>query len=374
LNGLDLRSRHDGTDPGTYDATDCNLRAFEYIPLLIARLRRSRAWLTCKRRPELAFYMINLWTAAWHEVPAGSLEDDDDVLADLAMCDPANGPGQAARAPRLGAVQRRAPLPPGRRRPRDQIVELKPRTLLEEGVRPPQKTNKDREKDGLPPLPMPPKPEKATPPPAPANPAEVGRKSDGRKPEVQATSAGIPAENALKGREREGKGDVRDMNLPFLTERASRPPLSPKDRLWRDGRCDRRHGWPATLAISDRDRPLAENQALARATCSRRSPRRRGRRPSDRPGAVHHRLPQPWRKQAAADAGGFVPPVDLAMSTFDLLSRLGISFEPRPGNRKTVCPKCSHTRKNKRDPCLSVKIEPRIVRGVPQLRLEGSRI
>lgn len=29
----------------------------------------------------------------------------------------------------------------------------------------------------------------------------------------------------------------------------------------------------------------------------------------------------------------------------------------RPGNHKTLCPQCSHTRKNKRDPCLSVTID-----------------
>jgi hypothetical protein len=49
-------------------------------------LRRSRAWLICKRRPDLAFYKINLWGASWREVPAGSLENDEDVLADAAMC------------------------------------------------------------------------------------------------------------------------------------------------------------------------------------------------------------------------------------------------------------------------------------------------
>lgn len=68
--------------------TDCDLRDFPFMPLDIARLRRSKAWLKAKRNPALAFYMVNLWTASWHDVPAGSLEDDDDVLADLAMCDP----------------------------------------------------------------------------------------------------------------------------------------------------------------------------------------------------------------------------------------------------------------------------------------------
>lgn len=64
----------------------CDLTDFEFMPLSVVKLRKSKAWLICKRQPHLAFYMINLWTAAWHEVPSASLEDDDDVLADLAMC------------------------------------------------------------------------------------------------------------------------------------------------------------------------------------------------------------------------------------------------------------------------------------------------
>lgn len=65
---------------------EVDLRSFPYIPLHIGRLQRSKAWLICKREPALAFYMVNLWMRAWHEVPAGSIEDDDDVLSDAAMC------------------------------------------------------------------------------------------------------------------------------------------------------------------------------------------------------------------------------------------------------------------------------------------------
>ncbi len=71
---------------------DADLTDFKFMPLEVERLRRSRAWLICKRRPELAFFMLNLWTAAWHSRPAGSLEDDDDVLADAAMCSPERWP------------------------------------------------------------------------------------------------------------------------------------------------------------------------------------------------------------------------------------------------------------------------------------------
>jgi hypothetical protein len=52
---------------------DVDLRDFPWMPVDIHRLRRSKALLICKRRPELAFYMINLWTASWHEKPAGAL-------------------------------------------------------------------------------------------------------------------------------------------------------------------------------------------------------------------------------------------------------------------------------------------------------------
>ena len=67
---------------------EIDLRHIPYMPLVIDRLRRSKAWLQCKRRPELAFHMMNLWMHSWHEVPAGSIEADDDVLADAAMCSP----------------------------------------------------------------------------------------------------------------------------------------------------------------------------------------------------------------------------------------------------------------------------------------------
>lgn len=64
-----------------------DLRGLPYMPLYIERLQKSKAWLLCKREPEIAFYLMNLWMRAWQEVPAGTIENDDDVLADAAMCD-----------------------------------------------------------------------------------------------------------------------------------------------------------------------------------------------------------------------------------------------------------------------------------------------
>jgi hypothetical protein len=67
---------------------DCDLTDFGFMPLDVNRLRKSKAWLWARRQPELGFFMLNLWAVSWHEKPAASLEDDDDVLADAAMCDP----------------------------------------------------------------------------------------------------------------------------------------------------------------------------------------------------------------------------------------------------------------------------------------------
>jgi hypothetical protein len=66
---------------------DCDLRDFPFMPMEVDRLRRSKTWLLAKKNPAVAFYQMNLWLASWHSLPAGSLDDDDDVLADLALCD-----------------------------------------------------------------------------------------------------------------------------------------------------------------------------------------------------------------------------------------------------------------------------------------------
>ncbi len=63
-----------------------DLSGLDYMPLMIADLLRSDAWRQARRRPELGFYLVNLWVAAFWGKPAGSLPDDDDALADLAKC------------------------------------------------------------------------------------------------------------------------------------------------------------------------------------------------------------------------------------------------------------------------------------------------
>lgn len=74
--------------PAPFVPGDVDLRDFAFMPLEIDRLRRSKSWLVAKRKPEVGFYMTNVWMGVWHNLPAGSVEDDDDVIADMAMCNP----------------------------------------------------------------------------------------------------------------------------------------------------------------------------------------------------------------------------------------------------------------------------------------------
>ena len=45
------------------------------------------------------------------------------------------------------------------------------------------------------------------------------------------------------------------------------------------------------------------------------------------------------------------------MNHYNDLLALGINLKRSQGSVKTKCPKCSHTRKNKTDDCLSVNID-----------------
>lgn len=63
--------------PATVD-----LREFSYMPLDVARLRDSD--LAALETAEAFRAAVLLWAAAWHQIPAGSLPDDDRILAKLA--------------------------------------------------------------------------------------------------------------------------------------------------------------------------------------------------------------------------------------------------------------------------------------------------
>jgi hypothetical protein len=61
---------------------DADLRDFAFMPLDVARLRDSD--LAALEEPEACWSAVLLWCASWHQIPAGSLPDDDRVLSNFA--------------------------------------------------------------------------------------------------------------------------------------------------------------------------------------------------------------------------------------------------------------------------------------------------
>lgn len=60
---------------------DCDLQDFPFMPLHVARLRDSD--LAGEAKPEACWYAVLLWAASWHQLPAGSLPDNEAVLTKL---------------------------------------------------------------------------------------------------------------------------------------------------------------------------------------------------------------------------------------------------------------------------------------------------
>ena len=68
--------------PAPFVAADVDLRDYPYMALDVVRLRDSTLAITASAEGFRA--AVLLWCAAWHQVPAGSLPDDDRTLAHLA--------------------------------------------------------------------------------------------------------------------------------------------------------------------------------------------------------------------------------------------------------------------------------------------------
>lgn len=60
---------------------DADLQDFPFMPLHVARLRDSD--LAAEGDPEGCWYAVLLWAAAWHQLPAGSLPENEAVLTKL---------------------------------------------------------------------------------------------------------------------------------------------------------------------------------------------------------------------------------------------------------------------------------------------------
>src|ERR1700730_17996053 len=57
---------------------DVDLRDFRFMPLDVVQLSNSETWAIADGWTAKA--LVNLWMRAWHQVPAGSLPDDDILL------------------------------------------------------------------------------------------------------------------------------------------------------------------------------------------------------------------------------------------------------------------------------------------------------
>lgn len=64
--------------------SDIDLRSFRFMPFDVSRFRDSK--FSASVDPAAGFFAIQLWAAAWHQVPAGSLPGDEDELRLLSGC------------------------------------------------------------------------------------------------------------------------------------------------------------------------------------------------------------------------------------------------------------------------------------------------
>ena len=62
-------------------SAEVDLQDFAFMPLQVARLRDSE--LAAEENPEACWYAVLLWAASWHQIPAGSLPDNDTALMRL---------------------------------------------------------------------------------------------------------------------------------------------------------------------------------------------------------------------------------------------------------------------------------------------------
>ncbi|MBK6800346.1 MAG: DUF1376 domain-containing protein [Novosphingobium sp.] len=62
-------------------ASEVDLQDFSFMPLQVSRLRDSD--LAALEDPEACWYAVLLWAASWHQIPAGSLPDNDAALMRL---------------------------------------------------------------------------------------------------------------------------------------------------------------------------------------------------------------------------------------------------------------------------------------------------
>ena len=180
--------------PAPLVAPDTDLRDFGFMPLDVVRLRDSD--FAARTSGDEFRAALFLWCAAWHQLPAASIPDDDVVLSQLA------GYGRAVRewkGVRAGALHGFVKCADGRLY-HPVVAEKAGKAWLEkliarwkrecDRIR---KENESRKEKGLALLEMPAKPARGQQT-APAVPAEASIHSDGIPAAPAPPSGGVPAE------------------------------------------------------------------------------------------------------------------------------------------------------------------------------------
>lgn len=214
--------------PAPLTPADCDLQDFKFMPLDVARLRDSD--MAAYQPPEACWAAVLLWAAAWHQVPAASLPDDDRFLAKAA------GYGRVIKEwtnVRDGALHGWIKCTDGRLY--HPVVAEKALESWKAKVHHQwkkecdriRKSNKQRESEGRQLLPLPPEPGSTSDNPPPEKkgvPLEIGGDSAGNPQSID----GNPLENPLKG-EGEGQGEGQGQGELNTSLSAQLPTTAPAD-------------------------------------------------------------------------------------------------------------------------------------------------
>lgn len=214
--------------PAPMTPADCDLRDFQYMELDVRRLRDSE--FAAGASGDAFRAGVLLWCAAWHQVPAASLPDNDTELANLA------GYGRVVkewRKVRDGALGGFVKCSDGRLY-HSVIAEkavaayaAKERHAYGKFLDRLRKENKGREKDGKSQFGIPSQEQ-----------WKSGAYPHGIPPETKTNSEQIPPENALRGNG-EGEGTERELlSVPNGTGGDAAKPADQltKDELWAAGK------------------------------------------------------------------------------------------------------------------------------------------
>lgn len=190
----------------------CDLSDFAYMELDVRRLRDSK--FAAAAEGEAFRAGILLWCAAWHQVPAASLPDDDVELANLAGYGRVLKEWKKVRAAALHGFVKCADgrlYHPVVAEKAIAAFAAKEKYAYEKFCDRLRKENAKRAKEGKPPLDVPAQAVwKAGACPqgiAPAGGGNAPQQGDGFPPEILPPSAGNPPETGLKGNRKERSGE-----------------------------------------------------------------------------------------------------------------------------------------------------------------------